>query len=262
MKIRELLAKNLSETLSNINSMYDFDIKTIYNQQEPTIPRQKQILTGVMSFTGDEVSPSDLKAYTMPAMVSIYCVKELANEVVATINALIDSERGKVIDLGEIDDESYFALPTYSTPDPSELSMIGQMGESVQVSFFVSYVVYAGLVTTNDISIELDGQSLVFTSFNIAKEKGTNEDNIANNTILESIPQSQAISYSIVAYLSNSHSELVKEIMTKDYLKTKHTLKVNIIGVETEYNVIIKSGNLSGIVGGLVQAQIIFNITG
>lgn len=253
-QIYQLLSRKLESDLNSISEILKFSIKASYNYQEPS--KSLSVINGVMNFATNNVAPvKDLEAYTLPAIVSFYCVKEYANEVMAILTKYIADNKGIVQEVGD-----YFAIPTYSTPSQGEVQMVGQLGESIKITMYIEYAVYQGLIFTNDIEIAIDGNSILFNQFGISKQKACDSDSVENNQTLESIPLTQSLTFSANAFLTPQTSFLLEESLSLKDLTTTHTLTFTLQEKEYSYTVVLSDSQIAGVVGGAVYGSFTFSV--
>lgn len=255
-QIYEGLACNLEDGLNAISEMVKFDVKTSYNHQEPS--RDFSVIKGVMNFSNNDVAPiENLDAYTLPAIVSFYCVKEYANEVMAILTKFIDDVRGLVQQVGD-----YFALPTYTTPSQGDVQMIGQLGESTKITMFIEYTVYKNLLTANDITVAIDGEPLFFNEIGMSKQKACDSDSLNNNQTARSIPLTQSLTFSFSAFITSNMKLLVEDILSLKKLDMEHTLTLTINNTNTKesYQVILLNADVNGVKGGAMYGSLVFGI--
>ncbi len=254
-QIYDLLAKRLENDINKYSEITKFTVKTSYNYQEPS--EDLSTINGVMNFANSDIAPiEDLDAYTLPAVVSFVCLKEYANEVMAILTAYIKDEKGKVQDIGE-----YYSLSTFSTPSQSDVIMAGQIGESIKVTVYIEYLVLKNILVSNDMTVKIDGETLVYDRFGITKAKSSDEDNIENNETLQSVPLSQGLAFMFNCFVPVSLlSTLVDETLSLGKLQTEHTLTLTIKSFTYEYKVIMSNSEMSGVKGGAMYASFTFSI--
>ncbi len=255
-QIYEALAQNLGNGLNAMSEIVKFDVKTSYNHQESS--KDFSIIKGVMNFSNNDVAPiENLDAYTLPAIVSFYCVKEYANEVMAILTKFIDDVRGIVQQVGE-----YYALPTYTTPSQGDVQMIGQLGESTKITMFIEYTVYKNLLITNDITVLIDGEPLLFNEIGTSKQKACDSDSLNNNLTARSIPLTQSLTFSFSAFITSNMKLLVEDILSLKKLDIRHTLTLTINNTSTQesYQVILLNADVNGVVGGAMYGSLVFGV--
>lgn len=253
-QIHELLAKKLQDDLNTYSKFTKFSIKSSYNVQEPS--EKLSTIHATMIFGNNKVAPiKNVEAYTLPAVVSFYCGKDYANEVMSILARYIQDIKGVIQTVGD-----YLSLPTYSTPSQSDITLLGEVGESVKVTMYVDYTVFDKLLFTNDITITLDGNQLVFNELSLTKVKGAPSDNVNNNQTLQSVPESQSLSFNFNCFLTPSAGAIFDEIMTLGDLDNQHTLVLDIKGKKYEYTVILSNGTIMGNVGGALYSTLMFSL--
>lgn len=253
-QIYELLSRELESDLNAISEIVKFSVKPSFNYQEPS--KSSSVINGVMNFATNNVAPvKDLEAYTLPAIVSFYCVKEYANEIMAILTKYIADNKGIVQEVGD-----YFAIPTYSTPSQGEVQMVGQLGESIKITMYIEYAVYQGLTFTNDLEIAIDGSPILFNEFGISKQKACDNDSVENNQTLQSIPLTQSLTFSVNAFLTPQTSFLIEECLSLKNLTATHALILTIKGTEYSYTVVLSDSQVNGVVGGAVYGSFTFSV--
>ena len=252
-QIYELLAQKLEKDLNTYSDFTKFTVKASYNEQEPS--KELSTINGVLTFSTNDVAPIEgLDVYTLPAVVSFVCKKEYANEVMAIVTKYIADVRGLIQPVGE-----YFTAPTYSTPNQSELTMAGQIGESIKISMYIDYTVFKDVLFTNDMTVEVDGVRLLFNEFGIGKQKVCDTDNVQNNSMTETIPIAQTLTFEFKCFLTSSSQFLLNEMLGFNTLTTTHTLTLTIGGKTFSYTVLM-NGEVTGAVGGAMYCSITFLI--
>lgn len=253
-QIYEALAKNLNNGLNVISEIVKFDIKYSYNVQEPS--KGFEIIKGIMNFSDSDIAPiENLNAYTLPAIVTCYPVKEYASEVTAILTQYVDGMRGLVQQAGE-----YFAVPTFSTPSQGEITQIGQLGEVIPVTLFVEYAVYKGLFFTNNMKVTLDGESLLFNNFGIGKQRACDSDSLNNYQTVHNVVQAQTSTFNFNVFMTTNLAFLMDEILSLDELEKQHTLSITMNGNTSEYTVVMTDAEVNGAQGGAMYASLYFGI--
>lgn len=254
-QIYEALAKNLENGINAMSEILKFDIKTSYNYQEKS--KGLTVIKGIMNFSDSDIVPiENLDAYTLPAIVTCYCVKEYANEVMAILTQYVASVRGQVQQAGE-----YFAVPTFSTPSQGEVMPIGQLGESIPITLFAEYAVYKGLFFTNNMKVTLDDTPLLFNNFGIGKQRTCDSDSIDNNQTLLNTTLAQATTFNFNVFMTTNLSFLLSEILSLDNLEKQHTLSITINDETRSYTVVMTDAEVSGAIGGAMYATLYFGVT-
>ncbi|MCX4361776.1 MAG: hypothetical protein OSJ74_00090 [Clostridia bacterium] len=253
-QIYEMLSRELESDLNSMSEIVKFSVKPSYNYQEPS--KSLSVISGVMNFATNNVAPvKNLEAYTLPAIVSFYCVKEYANEVMAILTKYIADNKGIVQQVGD-----YFTIPTYSTPSQGEVQMVGQLGESIKITMYIEYAVYQGLIFTNDLDIAIDGNTVLFNEFGISKQKACDSDSVENNQTLQSIPLSQSLTFSVNAFVTPQTTFLIEECLSLENLTTTHTLTLTFKDKIYSYTVVLSDSQVNGVVGGAIYGSFTFSI--
>lgn len=253
-QIYEALAKSLENGLNAMSEVVKFDIKHSYNYQEPS--KGFNVIKGIMNFSDSDVVPiENLDAYTLPAIVTCYCVKEYANEVMTILTQYVANMRGVVQQAGE-----YFAVPTFSTPSQGEIMQLGQLGESIPVTLFAEYAVYKGLFFTNSMKVTLDGEPLLFNNFGIGKQRACENDSIDNYQSVHNVVQTQTSTFNFNVFMTTNLAFLVDEILSLDELEKQHELSITMNGSTRNYTVVMTDAELNGAQGGAMYASLYFGI--
>ena len=254
-QIYELLSRELESDLNAISEIVKFSVKPSYNYQEPS--KSLSVINGVMNFATNNVAPvKDLEAYTLPAIVSFYCVKEYANEIMAILTKYIADNKGIVQEIGD-----YFVIPTYSTPSQGEVQMVGQLGESIKITMYVEYAVYQDLIFTNDLKIKIDNNPILFNDFGLSKQKSCDSDSVENQQTLESIPLCQTLVFNINAFITSNISFLLDEVLSLEKLTQTHTLTLELKGNQHySYEVVMNNSEVKGVVGGAILCAFAFSV--
>lgn len=254
--IYELIAQSIQNGLNEVSNYAQFSLKTSYNVQMPQLSKQPTTIFGVVKFTNNNVAPlTNLESYTLPAAISVFCAKELANEITATINQYIALNKGIIQTVGE-----YSAIPTYTTPSCSDIELMGKLGEAIRITFYAEYQVFSGLIFTNQVTYTLDGSPIVFDQFGTGKTKATNNDNLENTTTLTSVPITQSIAFSFNCFITTGISFILDEIFSIGELSTTHTLVANVNGTQNTYTVTLVNGEIKGVMGGALVGSLNFAI--
>ncbi len=255
-QIYQLLAKKLETDLNTYSEYTKFTVKTSYNYQEPS--EDLRTVNGVMNFANNNIAPiQNLEAYTLPASVSFVCKKEYANEVIAILTKHISKTKGLVQTIGDYD-----MLPTYSTPSQNEITMAGQIGESLPITIYIEYLVLNNILISNDMTVEIDGVSLVFDKFEFGKQKAADEDSIEDNETLQSVVKGQSLTFGFNCFVPIAFlSSLVDEILSLKKLEAEHTLTVKIKSFTYQYKVVMIQSAVSGVKGGVMYASLNFSIS-
>lgn len=253
-EIYQLLAKKLENDINTYSKVTKFTVKTSYNYQEPS--KELSTINGVMNFSTNNVAPiENLEVYTLPAIVSFYCEKSYANEVMAILTKYIADIRGLIQPVGE-----YFTVPTYSTPSQSEISMVGQVGESIKITMYIEYTVYKELLFTNDVIAKIDNVQLLIDEIAISKQKSCENDNVENQETLETIPLAQDITFECNGFISPNTQFLLDEMLSLTGLKKQHSLTLTISGKTYPYTVVLSHGVSKGKVGGAMYYSLTFSV--
>lgn len=258
MKIFQFIAMNLQKGLNALatanKAPIAFSVKDMYDYIEPSTSPTK--ICGIVTYSSEDILPiSGLDILTAPATVTFTCVKEMAYEVSSFIEAYVQQQKGVAVKIGE-----YTGIPTFSTPTRSDIIMVGQLGEAIEVSFMCSYVLIKNGILANQVNVSIDGKALGITSFEIGKTRSCPASNQQNNETVRSSAQTQTIGFTFTAVLTESFDFLTQEILAMEFLSKTHTLVIGGLGEDKSYSVLMQSGTVQGQMGGALMVNMEFII--
>lgn len=264
MKIYNNIAKYIENRLNDLTgeSPVRFNLQVAYNYIMPEEkPKDPLTVAGTLSFSTSDVMPvQGLDLFVPSAAVTFNCKKSLVNEVLAIVGDFIDEDRGEVLTLGD-----YVVIPSYTMPERSDLSLIGEIGEGEAVSFYLTYTMIKNGYTANNIKLTIDGAAVYATSFQLAKTRTVPSDNQANSEILQGNAQAQSIvlSAEFIATSDTAITGLIGEIMSEEQLSATHNVSVQMGGsaTATTYKTVLSTGSISAQAGGLVYLSTVFAIS-
>lgn len=251
----EQIAQNIQDGLNATSEVFEFSVKTMYNEQRPDNPN---IYVGTLSYTPADIIPlAGIKVLELNGSVSFVVKKEQAEEINAVLQSWLGSQQGVISAVG-----AYSCIPAYETTSRGDISLTGQMGETISLSFFATWRLVQNAVLTNACTTFLDGAQLPVTQRSLAKIKSFTSDNQANNPILEAQPTAQSVAFEYTAYLTTDFADLISEIRNIGVtsLKQTHTLVETINGEEISYNVMLTNGSILGVIGGVMTCQLSFTV--
>lgn len=247
------IARYIQDGLNSTSEVYEFSLRTIYDEQAPENPN---VISGTLAYTPSDIIPiANISVMTLNGSVDFVCKKDVAAEIVAVIQSWLETQKGVVSTIG-----NYSCMPSYETPTRSNIGLVGQLGESVTVSFFGSWVMVEGGILENSCPVLLDDIQLPVLTSSLAKVKNVLSDNKANVPVLQGQAVTQSLAFEYTAYLTSAFSGLISEIMAvdTDSLQQTHTLSVTIGENVQEYTVVLSSGQITGAAGGVKMCQISF----
>lgn len=249
----EQIAKNIQDGLNATSEVFEFSVKTMYNEQRPDNPN---IYVGTLSYTPADIIPiAGVNVLELNGSVSFIVKKEQAAEINAVLQSWLGSQQGVVSAIGQ-----YSCIPAYETTSRGNIDLTGQMGETISLSFFATWTLVQNAVLTNETTTVLDGETLPVLTKSIAKQKNTPSDNQAGSAFLQGEPTTQGLAFEYTAYLTDSFSDLLAEIMETDItsLEKRHTLTETIGGSSQTYTVSLETGTIAGNAGGVMTVQLSF----
>ena len=223
----EQIAQNIQDGLNATSEVFEFSVKTMYNEQRPDNPN---IFVGTLSYTPADIIPlAGVTVLELNGSVSFVVKKEQAAEINAVLQSWLGAQQGVV-------------------------------GETISLSFFATWQLVQSAVLTNETTTQLDGKTLPVLSKSIAKQKNVQSDNKAGFAYLQGEPVTQGLAFEYTAYLTNDFSDIVEEILATDYnaLTARHTLTETIGNTTQTYTVSLQSGTILGSVGGIMTVQLYF----
>lgn len=249
----EQIAQNIQDGLNAASEVFEFSVKTMYNEQRSDNPN---IYVGTLSYTPADIIPlAGVNVLVLNGSVSFIVKKEQAAEINAVLQSWLGSQQGVVSTVGE-----YSCIPAYETTSRSNIDLTGQMGETISLSFFATWTLVQSAVLTNETTTILDGAQLPVLTKSMSKQKNTPSDNQAGCAILLGEPTTQGLAFEYTAYLTSDFSDLIAEIMDTDItsLARRHTLTEAIGGKTQTYTVSLESGTIAGNAGGVMTCQLSF----
>lgn len=249
----EQIAQNIQDGLNATSEVFEFSVKTMYNEQRPDNPN---IYVGTLSYTPADIVPiAGVNVLVLNGSVSFIVKKERAAEINAVLQSWLGSQQGVVSAIGQ-----YSCIPAYETTSRGNIDLTGQMGETISISFFATWTLVQNAVLTNETTTILDGETLPVLTKSIAKQKNAPSDNQANNPILQAEATTQALAFEYTAYLTNDYADLIDEILSVDdtSLEKRHTLTETIGNTTKTYIVIMTVGTIAGNAGGVMTVQLSF----
>ena len=249
----EQIAQNIQDGLNETSEVFEFSVKTMYNEQRPDNPN---IYVGTLSYTPADIIPVvGVNVLELNGSVSFVVKKGQAAEINAVLQSWLGSQQGVVSTVG-----SYSCIGAYETTSRGDISLTGQMGETISLSFFATWRLVQSAVLTNETTTKLDDETLPVLTKSIAKQKNVPSDNKAGFAYLQGEPVTQGLAFEYTAYLTSDFSDLIAEILVTDYdsLTTRHTLTETIGGTTQTYTVSLQSGTVLGSVGDIMTVQLYF----
>ena len=249
----EQIAQNIQDGLNATSEVFEFSVKTMYNEQRPDNPN---IFVGTLSYTPADIIPlAGVTVLELNGSVSFVVKKEQAAEINAVLQSWLGAQQGVVSMIG-----GYSCIGEYETTSRGNIDLTGQMGETISLSFFATWRLVQSAVLTNETTTQLDGQTLPVLTKSIAKQKNVPSDNKAGSAYLQGEPVTQGLAFEYTAYLTNDFSDLIAEILATDYnsLTARHTLTETIGNTTQTYTVALQSGTILGSVGGIMTVRLYF----
>lgn len=254
--IYEQIALLIQNGLNAASDVFEFSIKTMYNEQRPDNPN---IYVGTLSYTSADIIPlAGINVLELNGSVSFVVKKEQAAEINAVLQGWLESQKGVVSQIG-----SYTCIPTYETTSRGSVDLTGQTGETITLSFFAKWQLVEGALLMNNSVTTLDGATLPVLSKKIAKVKNAPSDNQAGSAVLQAQTETQSLAFEYTAFLTSTFNNILSEIMNIDVtaLQQVHTLNEQIGTINNTYNVVMQNGTIVGEIGGVFMVQLYFIIS-
>lgn len=252
----EQIAQNIQDGLNATSEVFEFSVKTMYNEQRPDNPN---IYVGTLSYTPADIIPlAGVTVLELNGSVSFVVKKEQAAEINAVLQSWLGAQQGVVSMIG-----GYSCIGEYETTSRGNIDLTGQMGETISLSFFAKWTLVQGALLVNESVTTLDGKILTVISKKLAKAKNAPADNQANNPVLQAEATTQSLAFEYTAYLTSDFTDILQEIMDIDEtaLKQTHTLTEQIGTINKTYTVLLENGYIAGQVGGVFICQMYFIIS-
>ena len=252
----EQIAQNIQDGLNATSEVFEFSVKTMYNEQRPDNPN---IFVGTLSYTPADIIPlTGVTVLELNGSVSFVVKKEQAAEINAVLQSWLGSQQGVVSTVG-----GYSCIGEYETTSRGNIDLTGQMGETISLSFFAKWTLVQGALLVNESVTTLDGEVLPVTSKKLAKAKNAPADNQANSPVLQAQAVTQSLAFEYTAYLTSDFINILEEIMDIDEtaLKQTHTLTEQIGPITKTYTAMLQNGYILGQVGGVFICQMFFTIS-